>query len=146
MFGGCNLTGRLFEEEFFGICSGYSIGYMSYRRAMDAAKRSQPVGWDPKDPPTETANNFHARVCLALEKITGLEEWSEVELWSAIGSALDRFHGIDGWFQFRGRVVTIDLTLDPQKESGRADFVLHPEDLESNPVIQSIAEALGGVA
>jgi len=63
-------------------------------------------------------------VCVEL----GVEEWSEVALYTAVGSPLDRFHGIDAFFEFHGTIVSIDLTVG-RKGSHKADLVIKPWDL-----------------
>lgn len=44
---------------------------------------------------------------------------------------MDVFHGVDGFFEFHGIVVTIDVTTNPNKDSGKADVIVHPDDLEN---------------
>lgn len=106
------MTGRQFEKEFLGHCLWHWQGNVPFEKALNRVKESQP--WDPTDPGLEAnslANNLHAYVCLEL----GLEDWSQVALYTAIGSPLDRWHGVDGFFEFKGEVVTIDVTTDPRK-------------------------------
>src|SRR3990167_3897702 len=121
--------GREFEEKILGFPC-----YWSWQGAPEWAKRdtarclqmvrkNQP--WDPTDPgdPDDSKNHFaqdlHADVCVEL----GVEEWSEVALYTAVGSPLDRFHGIDAFFEFHGTIVSIDLTVG-RKGSHKADLVI----------------------
>ncbi len=51
---------------------------------------------------------------------------------TAVGSALDMKHGIDGYFLFEHKktkqryMVTIDLTVNPEKESHKANLIINP--------------------
>ena len=121
------LTGRLFEWSVLGreLVTPLSLrGYMSYQKAMALARRL--ASWDPTDPEPQMANTLHFYVCEAL----GVECYSEVRFYSALGTPLDLFHGVDCWIEVRGRVVTIDLTANGHKDYHKADVVVHPEDLE----------------
>ena len=118
-------TGRLFEEEVLAICLfrwNEAQPYISFEKSLRLVQMCQP--WDPSDPSTRAGNDLHCQVALAL----GLEDWGELQFFSALGSPLDRFHGIDGFFQWRGTVVSIDLTIDPQKVKYKADIVVHESD------------------
>lgn len=140
-------TGRLYEEEFFGVCAGRARGYMTWRESMAFAKEFQPKGWNPSEPNTKMANNLHARVCMAIEeRICEDLDWEKVKLFSAIGTPLDWYHGIDAWFEFEGTVVTIDLTVDQNKQSSKANLVIHPGEDELPNLIRHIAMRLLGAA
>lgn len=65
-----------------------------------------------------------------------------VPFYTAVGSALDIHHGIDGWFEFRGEVVTIDVTMNPEKMVAKADLVIHPDDLKR---LSELAARIGRV-
>lgn len=121
------LTGRLFEWSVLGnpLATPENLrGYMPYNRAMTLAKNL--AVWDPTDPAPRQANNLHFYVCEAL----GVEDYSQVRFYSALGTPLDFYHGVDCWVEFGGRVVTIDLTANIHKDHHKADVVVHPEDLE----------------
>lgn len=132
-------TGRLLEIEFFGPCLWeWGPEYMPYRKAMARVKGSQP--WDPTDPQPRMANDLHAYVCIAI----GLKDWSEVALYTAVGSPLDFFHGIDGFFEFHGKVVTLDVTADPHKDEHKADVIIQLGDIDGGmeKIGQRIAQFL----
>ncbi len=116
------MTGRKFEEEVVGHCSWQWDGYTTRSKAMSRVKISQPLGWDPTDPEPDIANDLHAHVCIEM----GLEDWSVVAFYTAVGSPLDRWYGTDFFFEFRGKVVTLDLTTNPKKTSYKADIIVHP--------------------
>lgn len=134
---GTGYTGRLFEEEVLEICLfrwEQGQAYVPFRKSMRLVMMCQP--WDPSDPSTRAGNDLHCQVAMAL----GLEEWAELRFFSALGSPLDRWHGIDGLFEWRGKVVTIDLTCDHGKEVYKADVIIHPEDFEDQG--QQIAQEI----
>ncbi len=139
-------TGRLFEEEILGRCRGEWNGeaFWTFQSSIRFAAKNQPRGWDPTDPPLRSANDLHASVALAL----GLDNWEELRLFSAIGTPADLFYGTDGFFVFRGKVVTLDVTINPHKEDWKADVVVHERELHDRSglarLAETIAEFLGG--
>lgn len=122
------LTGRLFEAEVLGeiMVVARSREYRSYTAALAEVRQAQP--WEPTDPRPRLASDLHASVCEAL----GVENYSEVALYTAVGSALDFFHGVDAFVEWRGEIVTIDLTVNPYKVRHKADVIVGPVDFESN--------------
>src|SRR3989344_3849196 len=133
-------TGRLFEEEVLGVLkiSWRRDVYVPFNEALSLARVHQ--NWNPSDPSSRPANDLHSEVALALE----LEDWQELRLYSSVNSPLDYFHGVDGFFEFQGQVITIDVTTNSRKVTAKADFVIHPTDLDENrPVVaKMIARAL----
>lgn len=122
-------TGRLFEEEVLKTCLfqwNGTMEYVPFRKSMRLVMMCQP--WDPSDPSTRAGNDLHCQVAMAL----GLEDWGQLRFFSALGSPLDRWHGVDGFFEWRGTVVTIDLTIDPTKVGYKADMVVHESDQEDS--------------
>ncbi len=121
-------TGKLLEHELLGRpCQGKEKKYMPYKEAVKWACSHQPEGWDPTDPPTRWANDLHAYVAEAL----GLEDWSELEFYTSLDSPFDTYHGVDAFFLFRGRLVTLDITANLHKEEHKADVVV-PFDTKGN--------------
>ena len=119
------LTGRLFEWSLLGRAPATPTHeYMPFQEAMALARRLCP--WDPTDPEPRQANDLHFHVCRAL----GVDDFSRVRVFSALGTPLDRFHGVDFWVEFGDGVVTIDLTANKSKNRHKADVVVHPEELE----------------
>lgn len=122
-------TGRMMEYEVLGCsCPVPSpIKYKQFSQAAEEVRKNQPAGWDPMDPPRKLANDLHAEICLSL----GLEDWSELCLFTAIGTTLDQFHGVDAFFQFGGHIATIDLTMDRRRKirnGYKAHFVVEADD------------------
>lgn len=141
-------SGHMFEYEVLGVAAKSvtqeDIKYIPYRQAIEQVKTTQNTDWDPTDPPTDIANDLHASVALALK----IEDWSELKFYSSIGRALDFYHGVDAFFEYRGCVCTIDLTLK-DKNGYKADVEVTPKDLEKDAlryVAGDIALRLGGGA
>ncbi len=135
------VTGHLFEEEAFGCVRSAARAngeYKPYRQALEEVKANQP--WDPTDPNVRFANDLHALVALVL----GLIDWAELRIYTAIGSDLDRWHGIDAFFEFGGARVTLDVTLNRHKlDYGyKADFIVGEEAVENASVRQERAQEI----
>lgn len=130
---GMSFTGTEIEEESLGHVqvSGYNGEHMAYRESMRWVKAHQPKGWDPTDPSPRFANDLHASVAEAL----GLDDYSELRFYTAVGSPLDYFHGVDGFFEYRGKIVTIDVTVDPGKLTAKADLVVNVSDTQAALVV-----------
>lgn len=124
-------TGRLYEREVLGSCKVAWDGksYVAYDEALHGVIEGQP--WDPRDPTPRAASDLHASIALAL----GIEDWSKLGLFTAVGSPLDFFHGIDGFIAYRGRYVTFDVTTNPHKDEAKADFVVTEDDLNQPDLI-----------
>lgn len=108
-------TGHLFEEEMLGTCKAPYRGYMSWRDAAEMVRKNQPTK------KTETVTN--------LEKEVGKQLGEVVKFYTAVRSSMDMFHGTDGFFEFHGFVVTVDVTTNLHKDSGKADIIIHQDDL-----------------
>lgn len=120
-------TGRFFETDNFGEsrCK-HPEQYQKYSDAIADVKNNQPG--DPTDPKPRFANNLHTEVATEL----GLgDDLSQLRFYTAIGSALDHYHGVDGFFEFGEARVTMDITQNPAKEGGyKADIIVGPEEVE----------------
>lgn len=122
-------TGKFLEADMFGerFAKGDNADadYLSYDAALEQVKES--YSKDPTDPQPLFANDLHAEVAEEL----GLEDYSELKLYSAVNSALDRYHGVDAFFEHRGARVTMDVTKNPAKTEGyKADIILGEEELD----------------
>jgi hypothetical protein len=149
------MTGRLLESIVFGkttVAWEGEMRYLPYKEAFTFCKEHQPCGWNPTDPPTRAGSNLYASIALKLEETIGEFDWEkELRFFSAIGSPLDVFHGIDGWFEFQGRVVTFDLTANTAKADGyKAKVILLYEDDDNSEItlhgIERIPDLLLGAA
>lgn len=112
-------TGKILEEEILGSCTVSTEGYLRFREAMEVARRSQPR--------TLTHEGRQLRDGVAQE--LGVRS-SEVAMYPGVGTPLDRFHGIDGWFEWQGIVVTVDVTMNPHKDEYKARVIVSGRDAE----------------
>ena len=114
-----------FEREFCG-CAFPDVA-RHYRQEpiddfADGVKKVKELqtalGWNPRRPKTKLAMCLFRRVGSRLRY--GV---SELRLFISIGTKLDLM-GVDFFFEYGGRVVTVDLTVSDSKPDVRADFVL----------------------
>lgn len=126
-FEGTPYIGRFFEEDNFGKSEAKDAGYLKFEEAVEDVKKNQP--WDdPSDPHPRFANDLHAEVAIEL----GLEDdYAPLEFYTAIGSSLDHYHGVDAFFEYEGARATLDITQNPAKQDGyKADLIVGPEEVE----------------
>ncbi|MDQ2932828.1 MAG: hypothetical protein M3Q80_00415 [bacterium] len=121
-------TGHIVEEEILGTCHVQWDGkmYHRYMESMELARKCQ--SGDPSAPILDGARKLHVAVATQMK----ISDRRSLQLYSAVGTPLDRFHGVDGWFEFQGVVITFDLTLSTQKDVAKADVVIHAQELEDN--------------
>lgn len=114
--------GADFEVEVLGRSTIKFHGYMTFVDAMQEVRKHQPARKAP--------------AIVAIER--EFEKRGEkIEFYTAVGTALDLYHGVDGFFVFRGTVLTVDVTLNPNKIAGKADIILGEEI--RNPVRAMVA-------
>ncbi|NQV93075.1 hypothetical protein HQ403_01080 [Candidatus Kaiserbacteria bacterium] len=119
-------TGHLFEEEVLSVCPISRVewngtSYVSFRESCAMVRTHQPAALP------IGARRLRNRVA---EQIG--TEGERVKLFTAVGTPLDLFHGVDAFFEFDGHVITIDLTINPHKDSGKAHFILTGDDITTN--------------
>lgn len=101
-------------------------GYITRGRAIELVRQFT------KDDPTNPAKPFAKELRLAVIDELGLEDdevMDRIRFYSAVGTPLDVFHGIDGWIEFFPddgfpRMVTLDVTMDPGKVEHKADVIV----------------------
>lgn len=128
-------TGHLFEEKVLGACKvrWNRTGFYPYRLCVEATKRCQPKATRPR--------------VISLETFISSTLSRPVKFYTAVGTPMDFFHGVDGFFECDGVQVTLDLTLNPHKTSHKADIVFNPNfsswnELEEQ-VVAMFADRLG---
>lgn len=104
-------AGSDFEIEKFGKCRTRCSQYRTWREAAEEAKRCQP----------QRKTEF----VLLLERMLVQVLDAQVVCFSAVGTAFDIFHGVDAFIEYRGIIVTVDATLNPDKVVGKADLVFY---------------------
>jgi hypothetical protein len=101
-------------------------GYITHARSMELIRQFS------MEDPTNPAKPFAKELRLAVIDELGLEEDADLDrirYYSAVGTALDHFHGVDAWMEFvpehgRPAVVTMDATMNPDKLAHKADIII----------------------
>jgi hypothetical protein len=140
-------TGHDFEREFCGIASvdvdpRFRLSHVRDLRAgVERVKGWQKYlgNWDPTTPKTRLSNCLFRRVAQRLR-------WGgkKLRLYISVGTRLDLM-GVDCFFEYKRRFVTVDLTINPHKRGSRADLILRPEHFVSGAHLElgdRIAERL----
>jgi hypothetical protein len=110
-------TGHLFEEKVLGRCRAIHRDYLPFRQAADLVRQNQPP--------------VKAPVAVRLERQVSEMLGSTVKFYTAVRSTLDERHKVDAFFELSGVMVTIDLTMNPHKDSGKADLIVTAEEIEN---------------
>ncbi|MBI4435222.1 hypothetical protein HY630_00980 [Candidatus Uhrbacteria bacterium] len=101
-------------------------GYIARGRAIELVRKFT------KEDPTNPRQPFAKELRLAIIDELGLEDDKDLDrirFYSAVGTPLDVFHGVDGWVEFVPEVgtpqmVTLDATMDPEKIEHKADIIV----------------------
>jgi hypothetical protein len=108
--------GGIYERRFFGEKAVFDParlrvfkqgdGYQNFRFCLDEVRREQEkVGWNPAVPSTHISQYLFEKVKADLAE----EHRQKLRLYCAIGSRLDYFHGIDGFFELNDKIFTFDI-------------------------------------
>ena len=134
MFGGI-IENELFSEVkkrgYFENHPGLDA-YVNFRDSERFVKENQPWA-DPHRP----NKFFPLSLIKLLETDSSLPKNGTISFYTAVGSHLDRWHGIDGFFEYsyeedghmKRVVATTDVTTNPHKDSHKADIIISvPKD------------------
>lgn len=118
-------SGRLFEATLLGRCGSWDREYVPWKDAAQLVRKHQPGRMQP------TARRLLAEV----QRLVG--RLAAVKFYTAVDSTLDKRHSVDAFLEIPacGLMVTLDVTLNPHKVSGKADLILHEEDFENLPAL-----------
>lgn len=133
-------TGHLAEGEVLGETKleqkekekEYEGDYLTFKQAVDLVKETnfQPF----KDPTNPHEKPFPHDVHATLIDLLSLDSYEQVRFYTAVGSYLDKKHGIDAFYELdlgEGESVraTLDMTQNPHKHDYKADVVFQwPRD------------------
>lgn len=139
--------GRQFEQFFFGFTVPdidefvYKPidDYLPFLDALYEVEDSQFEGYNPSAP-TSGCNEEFFQAVKALLPIGG----DELQYFIAIGTKLDFFHGVDAFFSWRGAVVSLDASVDPEKIL-KADFLITPEMIENGEIYTCVAREIASL-
>lgn len=113
-------TGHLREAEVLGESLAFHREWLPWRQAIELVRKNQPRA------KTQAARFLEVE----LRKEFGLA----VSYFTAVRSTLDRVHKVDAFVEYRGIVVTIDFTTDPNKDTCKADLLMTEEDVANMTV------------
>ncbi len=142
------ITGRIHEGDIFGefptdaefmarwkaLADG--SGYLSRKKAMDLVRESASSaagGGGGEGGDDGSTTEFMRDLRLEVIDLLGIpsSEYEQVHVYTAVGTPLDRIHGVDAWVEYTDphghRVeVTLDATLNPSKLKGgyKADVMV----------------------
>lgn len=131
------MTGKLFECDVLGngtkiFCLDSVPKYKPWKKAMaEVIEKTEYSKWDPTDPDTRICNDLHATIAIEL----GLDNFSDLKLYPAVGSSFDVHHGVDMFFTYGNKYVTIDLTMNDKGGKYKADITVTPEMIEDIPTL-----------
>ncbi len=135
-------SGPWWERRFFG-CSADQFPlpkYETLHKSFDMVVRVQAErGWDPSNPSTEISKRLFDRVGTMLKP----SDASDLRLYCALGTALDMYHGADGFLRVRTHVVLLDLTVRRDKVQ-RKSVIFRKSD-KSNRRIGAVAEQIASL-
>jgi hypothetical protein len=121
-----------FPHAFDRIIREADRGYLPFQRAQDLIREHYPG--DPTNPEKEFANDIRLEVVEQLD--LGDEGSDDVKFYSAVGTPLDLYHGVDAWIEIAlqdeqsGRTIRAQVTLDvtqrteKQEEGHKADIII----------------------
>lgn len=150
-------TGGLFEDQFIGVVDtnnpeyqtelhkaeteeaeqGMDNRYIRFKKALELTKKFQ------SSDPTNPSKPFGRDLRIALQDILKLENEEEMDMvkfYTAVGTPLDKIHGVDAFIEIDGGKegtfrTTFDLTTNPHKKAYKSDMVISEENL-SDPNLE----------
>jgi len=144
-------TGNLYKDQFFAAvdtnnpeyqtalhkaeteeaAEGMTNRYIRFKKALELTKKFQPA--DPTNPNKPFGRDL--RITLQdLLKLETEEEMDMIKFYTAVGTPLDKIHGVDAFLEVDGGKegifrTTFDLTTNPNKKSYKSDLIISEEDL-----------------
>ncbi len=137
-------AGSLFEQEIFGpkavfdpkVLEAYrrypTKNFKDFKESLDEVKLIQDkFDWNPQRPSTLLGDHLYTLVQSHLRE----EFKDDLRLYCAIGTRLDYFHGVDGFFGLRNAIFTFDLTVSDKGPKENVDITIRKtEDVAFNLV------------
>lgn len=129
-------SGRDAEKKVLGIPTGpLKTEYQKFDDAIAYAKDHQPSLFE-RSTIVKTLRASIADMCR--------NKQTPVKFFTAVGTPLDMYHGVDAFIEQGGRIVTLDVTL-ADKSSSKADVILYL-DMNDEEVVSVDPKHLQGVA
>jgi hypothetical protein len=127
LFGQADIRNPEYVKALRAAGADERTGYLPFGKAVDLTKRFQPG--DPSNPKKEYLRDL----LFAVQEKLGVDPEDEpdsVRAFTAVGTPLDKFHGVDAFVSKKGErgdvLVTLDATLRPEKlnEGWKADLMI----------------------
>jgi hypothetical protein len=148
---GVPLEGRVLEVAVLGSAAEFTnaLPYFDFKGSLLACLKNQSLGWNPFNPSTYLGRQLRFWVA----KDLSLRRKYCLGLYSALGSALDRYHGVDGFFYssfdaespipLRRRYVTFDLaTYQKPAWEVNADLLITGSELLDKESLRSVGRTI----
>ncbi|MFZ2681795.1 MAG: hypothetical protein WAZ14_01750 [Patescibacteria group bacterium] len=126
-------------------------GYLPYEKAQSLIREFTPD--DPTNPSKEFARDLRLAICEILE-LEG-EEADIVKIYSALGTALDIYHGVDAWIEIDLDGLHAEASMDVTHRSDKLDDghkadvilgdILEPENAKYLAEVDKYAETVADV-
>lgn len=127
------VLGKLIESESFGEINTFRYfedlpeieSYIKFSPALESVKKVQ-YG-SPENPKRFLPRDIKQEIEKLLKQ--DISSDFKVYFYTAVGSHLDRWHGIDAFFEIieenkNSVIVTLDVTSNPNKDSYKADVII----------------------
>jgi len=107
--------------------------WMNYRDSMELAKKFQPI--DKSDPEKKRVDPVNPQAPLLRDIKEALidqmdlsdKEADELKLYTAVDTPLDYLHGTDAFVEYKGKIVSIDITKKTSDIGKKADVIITDE-------------------
>lgn len=151
IFGTANTKNQEYQKEIKKVAK--SNGFVFFRDAMKLTKEYQPG--DPRNPGRPFARDLRIEVIDQLG-LTEEKDMDRIKFYTAIGTPLDRWHGIDGFFEIEQEqgppiLITLDATTITAEEKIRrgqeikADIVVSEKEVNISDE-EKLPEKISGIA
>lgn len=127
LFGQADVRNPEYQKALKAAGADPRTGYLPFGKAVELAQKFQPG--DPTNPKKDYLRELLFAVQEKLD-IDPDDEPDSVRAYTAVGTPLDKFHGVDAFISKKGErkdiLVTLDATLRPEKinEGWKADLMV----------------------
>jgi hypothetical protein len=152
LFDRVNTADPRYRAELARVIKDRDSGYVERHKAIALVKKFQPA------PPENPKKDFFRELLFGVQDKLGVDirkQPDSIRGYTAVGTPLDRFHGVDAFVTYTDRgqeyLVTLDATLRPEKlaEGHKADLMITdlptPEEDEDG-YLEAVAAYAGRIA
>ncbi len=124
--------------------------YGKRNKIIKWVEQNQPADWDPKAPPIRQLeidgkiynNSYPSDLHTYVAEALGLDDYSQLELYTAVDTPVDTMYGYDMFFKYRNVRYTIDLTTNLNRkvskisQQDKADHIITWDFLDEKRVFR----------